>query len=284
MDRKITFDPALQAFSSSGAHVLDLARPRRTNSGCPDGASAADANREATVFIVDDNSAVREAMRDLLHENGYQVEVFADGSSFLDCYRAGRKECVVVDVQMPGMNGIELIQRLRSSGHDIPVVVATGNATVAIAVRAMQAGATDFVEKPVRSAGLLASVKGALNQAEKAAKLSVARQSAGLVTRLTLRERQVLDLVLAGQPNKRIASHLGISQRTVEAHRAAIMSKTGSRSLSALIRTMLCSDCGQDDRSEERRLQKHRRLRNWRRHPVRFRCQQRRALAKLKSQ
>jgi FixJ family two-component response regulator len=164
MSSKTTFYPALQAFSSNGASVRDVARPRRFDTGA------------ATVFIVDDNSAVREAMRDLFHENGYRVEAFADGSSFLDCYSAGRKECVVIDVQMPGMSGIELIERLRSSGYDNPVIVVSGNATVQTAVRAMKAGATDFIEKPVRSAGLLASVERALRQEEKAAEPPAARQ------------------------------------------------------------------------------------------------------------
>jgi two-component system CheB/CheR fusion protein len=261
MYRKVDLNSGIEVVSSSGPHVLDIAhRARRPINGCRVGYSAQDAEAGATVFIVEDNSAVREAMRDLLCENGYQVENFADGSSFLESYRPGRNECVVIDVQMPGMSGIELIQRLRSIGHEIPVIVVTDNATVPIAVRAIKAGASDFIEKPVRSAGLLSSIKMALDQAERGAGASVAPQAAAHFSRLTLRERQILDLVLAGRSNKRIAGDLGISQRTVEVHRAAIMSKTGSRSLSSLIRATLCSGC----------IRRRRPFQDWRRRTVRF--------------
>jgi len=266
MESETTLNLALQTFFSSGANALDLVRLPPNDTGCRESSSATDTNSGATVFIVDDNRAVRESMRDLLQENGYRVEVFADGSSFLDRYRAGRRECAVIDVQLPGMSGIELIERLHSGGHDIPAIAVSGNATVPIAVRAMKAGAADFIEKPVRSAGFLASIKRALDQAESATQLSLFRKAAALsVTRLTLREQQVLGLVLAGRPNKKIAGDLGISQRTVEAHRAAIMRKTGSRSLSELIRKALYTGFNQDDRSEALRSNQSRQFGNWRR-------------------
>jgi two-component system CheB/CheR fusion protein len=266
MESETTLNLALQTFFSSSAHALDLVRLPPTDAGCHESSSASDANSGATVFIVDDNRAVRESMRDLLQENGYQVEVFADGLSFLNRYRAGRRQCAVIDVQLPGMSGIELIERLHSSGHGIPVIVVSGNATVPIAVKVMKAGATDFIEKPVRSAGFLASIKRALDDEENPAQLSVFRKAAALsVTRLTLREQQVLGFVLAGQSNKKIAGDLGISQRAVEAHRAAIMRKTGSRSLSELIRKALYTGSGQDDRSEAQRSNQNRQFGNWRR-------------------
>jgi two-component system CheB/CheR fusion protein len=182
-------------------------------------------------------------MRDLLRENGYSVEAFADGPAFFEAYRPGCEGCVLVDALMPGMSGIELIERLRAAGHELPAIVITGNGAVPMAVQAMKAGAVDFIEKPVGHEGLLASVKRALDQRRDTAELSAWRETAAIrVASLTGRQRQILDLVLAGHPSKNIAADLGISQRTVDNHRAAIMRKTGSKSLPALIRTALAAD------------------------------------------
>ncbi|MGH7554081.1 MAG: response regulator, partial [Longimicrobiales bacterium] len=196
----------------------------------------------STVFVVDDDRAVREAMRDLLRENGYSVEAFADGPNFFEAYRAGCEGCVLVDALMPRMSGIELIERLRAAGHELPAIVITGNGAVPMAVQAMKAGAVDFIEKPVGQEDLLASVKRALDQRRDTTKLSAWRETAAMrVASLTARQRQILDLVLAGHPSKNIAADLGISQRTVDNHRAAIMKKTGSKSLPALIRTAIAA-------------------------------------------
>ena len=195
-----------------------------------------------TVFVVDDDSALREIMRDLLEEHGYAVEMFADGPAFFEAYRSGWEGCVLVDALMPGMSGIELIERLKHEGHELPAIVITGNGAVPMAVQAMKAGAVDFIEKPVGHRELLASVERAFDQSEDAVKLSASRETALLrVATLTTRQRQILDLVLAGYPSKNIAADLGISQRTVDNHRAAIMRKTGSRSLPALVRTALAA-------------------------------------------
>jgi len=195
-----------------------------------------------TVFVVDDDSALREIMRDLLQEHGYAVEMFADGPAFFEAYRSGWEGCVLVDALMPGMSGIELIERLKHEGHELPAIVITGNGAVPMAVQAMKAGAVDFIEKPVGHRELLASVERAFDQSEDAVKLSASRETALLrVATLTTRQRQILDLVLAGYPSKNIAADLGISQRTVDNHRAAIMRKTGSRSLPALVRTALAA-------------------------------------------
>ena len=195
---------------------------------------------ELTVFVVDDDQAVREAMRDLLHGSGYSVEIFADGPAFFEAYRPECKGCLLVDVLMPGMSGIELIERLKAEGHELPAIVITGNGDVPMAVRAMKAGAADFIEKPIGHEELLASVQRALDQTQDAATLSAARETAAArVASLTIRQRQVLDLILAGHPSKNIAADLGISQRTVDNHRAAIMRKTGSKSLPELVRTAL---------------------------------------------
>jgi two-component system CheB/CheR fusion protein len=216
----------------------------KSKSAAPDGAQQLrlEADTSSTVFVVDDDAAIRDAARDLLQENGYTVELFADGEAFLDAYRPGREGCLLADVMMPGMSGVELIERLKSEGRQLPTIVITGNGAVPIAVQAMKAGAVDFIEKPVGHQELLASVKRALDQTRDSAKLSACRATAALrVASLTRRQRQILDLVLAGHPSKNIAADLGISQRTVDNHRAGIMRKTGSKSLSALIRTALAA-------------------------------------------
>ncbi|HEY5827076.1 MAG TPA: response regulator [Hyphomicrobiaceae bacterium] len=197
---------------------------------------------EPTIFVVDDDRSIREAMRDLLEADGYSVELFADGPAFLQAYRPGRDGCLLVDALMPGMSGIGLIERLKAEGHTLPAIMITGNGAVPMAVQAMKAGAVDFIEKPVRHDDLLASVKRALDQTRDATKLSASRETAATrVSSLTVRQRQILALVLAGHPSKNIAADLGISQRTVDNHRASIMRKTGSKSLPALIRTALAA-------------------------------------------
>ena len=196
----------------------------------------------STVFVVDDDRAIREVMCDILQEKGYAVELFGNGAAFLEAYRPGRKGCLLVDALMPGMSGIELIEHLKAEGDELPAIVITGNAAVPMAVQAMKAGAMDFIEKPVNYEGLLASVRRALDHTQDIATQSAPRETAALrVAGLTTRERQILDLVLAGHPSRKIAANLGISQRTVDNHRAAIMRKTGSKSLPALVRTALAT-------------------------------------------
>jgi two-component system, chemotaxis family, CheB/CheR fusion protein len=221
-----------------------MATPR---SASPDGVQKSPLDVEVgkevpTIFVVDDDHAIRETMRDLLNENGYAVEVFADGAAFLRAYRSGHAGCLLVDVLMPGMSGVEVIERLTAAGHQLPAVMITGSGDVSMAVQAMKAGAVDFIEKPVTHDDLLASVKRALDQTRDTATLSAHQVKATLsVASLTARQRQILDLVLAGHPSKNIAADLGISQRTVDNHRAAIMRKTGSKSVPALIRTALAA-------------------------------------------
>ena len=140
------------------------------------------------------------------------------------------------------MNGLELLQRLRDAGHRLPAIMITGNSDVPMAVQAMKAGASDFIEKPIGSSELLASVERALEQSRDSSKLSAWREAAANhVADLTPRQRQIMELVLAGHPSKNIAADLGISQRTVENHRASIMKKTGSKSLPALARLALAA-------------------------------------------
>jgi two-component system CheB/CheR fusion protein len=194
------------------------------------------------IFVVDDDSTVREALRDLLEAEGKTVEVFASCEAFLDIYRPGRQGCLVVDARLPGMDGLDLLQRLRDEQHRLPAIMITGHGDVPMAVRAMKAGAVDFIEKPIGYRELLATVERALEQAGDTAKASAWRENAASsIAGLTPRQRQVMDLVLAGHPSKNIAADLGVSQRTVENHRAAVMKKTGSRSIPALIRLALAA-------------------------------------------
>jgi PAS domain S-box-containing protein len=192
---------------------------------------------DRTVFIVDDDAAVRQGLRFLLRSAGYTVEAFPSALSFLEDYDPRRGGCLLLDVQMPRMTGVELQQQLNVRGWRIPVIFITGHGTVTLAVAAIKAGAFDFVEKPLREDVLLECIEQALNWNDTAREERL--ESAQLQARaalLTEREREVLDLVAGGEPNKVIARHLGISFRTVELHRAHIIEKLQARSSSDLIR------------------------------------------------
>jgi len=194
------------------------------------------------IFVIDDDRAVREALHDLLEADGRTVETYDSCEAFLDAYRSGRQGCLVVDARMPGMGGLELLQRLKRERHRLPAIMITGHGDVSMAVEAMKAGAADFIEKPVGYRELLVSIERALEQAGDSAKASAWKETAAnSIASLTDRQRQVMDLVLAGHPSKNIAADLGVSQRTVENHRAAVMKKTGSRSIPALIRLALAA-------------------------------------------
>ena len=190
-----------------------------------------------TVFVIDDDKHIRDAICAIMHEDGRKAEGFADAETFLAGYTAGREGCLLVDANLPGMSGLDLIQKLRSVGNEIPVVMVTGNSDVHMAVEVMKAGAADFVEKPIEYSELLEIVDRALERSHDTAKLATWRDdAAGHINSLTTRQHQIMDLVLAGHPSKNIAADLRISQRTVENHRAAIMKRTGSASLPALAR------------------------------------------------
>jgi len=194
------------------------------------------------VFVVDDDSGIRTVIRALLEEHGLAVEDFADGAAFLAAYRPGREDCLLVDAAMPGIDGFEVLRQLGEAGHRLPAIVITGHGDVSMAVRAMKGGALDFIEKPVRAPDLLAGIARALNRSRDAGKRSAWHAAAAdSIASLTPRQRDIMALVLSGHPSKNIAAELGISQRTVENHRAAIMHKTGSRSLPALARLALAA-------------------------------------------
>jgi two-component system CheB/CheR fusion protein len=211
---------------------------------------AGDGAQPPTIFVVDDDGAVREALRDLLRGDGRTVEIFASSEAFIDAYRPGVEGCLLVDARMPGMGGLELLQRLKNDGSRLPAIMITGQGDVPMAVEAMRAGAADFIEKPIRRDELFASIEHALEHIRGSETSSVRQEAAAArLAGLTTRQRQIMELVLAGHPSKNIAADLGISQRTVENHRAAVMKKTGSHSLSALIRLALAADPGTAPRS-----------------------------------
>lgn len=192
---------------------------------------------EATVFVVDDEAPVRRALRWLLEAVGFRVETFASAAEFLHAYRAGRPGCLLLDLRLPGMDGLELQARLRDVDGLLPVIVVTGYADVPTAVRAMKAGAVEFVEKPVDDRILVEHIRGALDRHRAA--LAERRSADGLRARLdtlTPREREVLRLVVEGKSSRAIAEQLGNRAKTVESHRAAILRKLDAANVAELVR------------------------------------------------
>jgi two-component system CheB/CheR fusion protein len=194
------------------------------------------------VIIIDDDIGTREGIRSVLEDVGQAVEDYASSEIFLETYRPGREACLLIDATMPGMNGFELLQHLTDSGYRTPAIVITGYGDVSMAVKAMKAGASDFIEKPISGSELIASIERAFEQSRDSRNLRKKRDDAvSHIAGLTSRQRQIMDMVLAGHPNKNIAADLGISQRTVENHRASIMKTTGAKSLPALARLALAA-------------------------------------------
>jgi len=229
----------LVALTQAVQNLLALA-PRAVSIG-PDSGPAS--KPEATVFVVDDDGFFRESLRTMLEEDGRRVEDFESCEAFLAAYIPGSEGCLLIDAYLPGMKGVELLERLRKTGHGLPSVMITGDSDVLTAVAAMKAGASDFIEKPVAPEEVLARVARALGTAQDESRRVAWRQAAlEQIAGLTFRQRQIMDRVLAGEVSKNIAADLGISQRTVENHRNAIMKKTGSKSLPALARLALAAD------------------------------------------
>jgi two-component system CheB/CheR fusion protein len=200
------------------------------------------------IFVVDDDDSIRGAIRAVLEDDNRVVEDFDTCEAFLAAFHPGREACLVIDAYLPGMNGLTLLRRLHDAGHRLPAIMITGDSDVAIAVQAMKAGASDFIEKPISRAELLACVDRAMEQSRDSGKLTAWRADAAThMAGLTARQRQVMDLVLAGQASKNIAADLGISQRTVENHRASIMTKTGTKSLPELARLALAAEVNDAD-------------------------------------
>jgi two-component system CheB/CheR fusion protein len=195
-----------------------------------------------TIFVIDDDASLRATMAELLAVDGRAVETYSSCEAFLETYSPSRKGCLIVDAQMQGMGGLALLEWLKSERSPLAAIMITGYGDVSMAVRAMKAGAVDFIEKPIKADELIESIESALDRTQDSGKHSARQATAAkCIADLTPRERQIMDLVLAGHPSKNIAADLGVSQRTVENHRASIMKKTGSKSIPALIRMALAA-------------------------------------------
>lgn len=199
---------------------------------------------DAPIHVIDDAEDVRDSLAVLLESAGYRSRTYASALEFLNVVQSGWTGCIVADVRMPGMSGIELQKELLLRGIRLPVIIITAHADVPMAVAALKAGAIDFIEKPFRDELLLGSIRTALaTPPDQVGRPGGASTSARLAT-LSGREREVMLLLVAGHPNKVVADRLGISSRTVEVHRAHIMEKAGARNLADLVRMACLYDQG----------------------------------------
>jgi FixJ family two-component response regulator len=193
--------------------------------------------RDKTVFVVDDDQAVARSLRWLLETVQLRVETFATAQSFLDNYRSSTPGCLILDVRMPGMSGLDLQERLKAQQIHLPIIFITGHGDVQMAVRAVKAGAFDFIEKPFNDQDLLDRIHKAIafDAVQRGHDMQHAQLRA-LFDSLTVREREVLDLVVVGKSNKAIANMFGLSAKTIEVHRAKVMEKMQARSVADLVK------------------------------------------------
>ncbi|MFY9346422.1 MAG: response regulator transcription factor [Orrella sp.] len=197
----------------------------------------------STVYIVDDDEAVRDSLRWLLEANTYRVKAFASAEAFLSEYREDQPGVLIVDVRMPGMSGLQLQEELINRKSLMPVVFITGHGDVPMAVNTMKKGAVDFLEKPFNETDLREIVSRMFEQAnDNLQKLTAQREHEAMLGRLTAREQQVLERIVAGRLNKQIADDLGISIKTVEAHRANIMEKLQVTTVADLMKVALAAE------------------------------------------
>jgi len=195
---------------------------------------------DPTVFVVDDDEAVRKGLQFLIRSVGLNVETFATAAAYLDNLSPSRPGCLILDVRMPGMSGLDLLAHLSEQGIEMPTIFLTGHGDVPLAVRAVKMGALDFLEKPFRHQELLDLIQRAIRlDAQRRRESALRGEVRERIERLTPREHQVLDLIVAGEPNKAIAADLDISEKTVEFHRANVMKKMGVYSLADLVRMVL---------------------------------------------
>jgi len=192
------------------------------------------------IMVVDDDSGVRNSMRSLLKSVGLESALYASAQEFLAAYQPVQPGCLVLDIRMPGMSGLELQQQLNLRGAVIPVIFMTGHGDIPMAVEAMQHGAFDFLQKPFRDQDLLDRIQRAIvKDTEQRQTLGETARIKAHVESLTAREREVLDLMTQGKQNKAIAQDLGVSPRTIEIHRARVMEKMNAQSVAQLVRMML---------------------------------------------
>jgi two-component system response regulator FixJ len=192
---------------------------------------------DAIIYVIDDDEAVRQSLEFLLKTAGLTVRGFDSAKAFIEVLPQIRSGCIITDVRMPGITGMDLLRKIKELGIEVPVIVITGHGDISLAVEAMKIGAVDFLEKPFDDDTLLASVRGSLNRsADRVQRNAELSQINDRLAALSNRERQVLDGLVAGKANKAIAFDLGISPRTVEIYRANLMTKMAANSLSDLVR------------------------------------------------
>ena len=195
---------------------------------------------EPKVHIVDDDEAMRDSLKWLLESRGLEVELYASGDEFLQAFQSGFCGCLVLDVRMQGMSGLDLFERLQARGSTMPVIFITGHGDVPMAVAALKKGAADFIEKPFNDQDILKLIEGCMQQDLAAAAKRAESASVGQrLDSLTQREQEVLGLVIGGKLNKQIADELGISIKTVEVHRSRVMQKMGASSVAELVQLTL---------------------------------------------
>ena len=196
--------------------------------------------KKGTVYVVDDDEAVRDSLQWLLEGKDYRVRCFESAEAFLGRYDPREVACLIADIRMQGMSGLDLQDRLMESGSPLPIVFVTGHGDVPMAVTTMKKGAMDFIQKPFEEANLLGLVERMLQTArESFSEFQLAANRDALLSRLTSREAQVLERIVAGRLNKQIADDLGISIKTVEAHRANIMEKLNAKTVADLLKIAL---------------------------------------------
>lgn len=195
------------------------------------------------VHVVDDDEAIRRSVSFALKTSGFQVRIYENGTEMLKSAPGLEKGCILLDIRMPGMDGLEVQEALKGKGVTLPVIIMTGHGDVTLAVRAMKAGAIDFIEKPFEKAVLISAIEHGMSRIRQSAdNVKQANDAAVRLQLLTSRERDVLDGLAKGLPNKTIAYDLGISPRTVEIHRANLMSKLGVKSLSEALRIAFAAE------------------------------------------
>lgn len=203
------------------------------------------AARDQFIHVVDDDEALRDSLVWMLESNGYAVRAFESAESFLDAYADEMTGCIVLDVRMPGMSGLEMFDELGRRRCTLPVIFITGHGDVPMAVSALKKGAVDFIEKPFSERDMLRLIEQCLRQErESRGKRMLEADTARRLEHLTQREREVLDLIIAGKLNKQIADVLGISIKTVEVHRARVMEKMGANSLAELVQNVVTVEPG----------------------------------------
>lgn len=206
------------------------------------------ATKEPTVYIVEDDDAVRDSLQLLLESVGMPVATFPRADAFLEAYHPDMAGCMVLDIRMPGINGMELQRKLNTQHSTLPIIFVTGHGDVPMAVEAMQQGAVDFIQKPYREQELLDKIQQAMEMdAEHRQQLQEQHKIQERIDALTPREAEVMELMVEGKANKAIAFDLDISQRTVEIHRARVMDKMDAKSLAQLVRKVMAVRSGSSE-------------------------------------